>query len=326
MKKILFIVTTLLFFGLYLGYEPALEICKKENILSLCVLTTMIIKLPSWIGSFCGIFLSASLAFYFSQRKQKKDDFNKKCLYELEIANNTIILLTKCLGDLGTIKNSYFDIIHDNNKITRGLNYKYMIGRDYYYAVFNPVDLNYLADLNDVEPKSIRNPSYVYNVFDNYNVAIEIAKKRSDLAININDIILNIQFDKSHNPHLFPSFNEIKDHVKFGDLINFLVITEHQIDMIDKSIFELKDLLERLPKVMNQYFLSLKNDDPLFNQKIKYLFTYDYAHDSVKNNNYNSNLFTPINKLDVNRELNYLIYNNPYFYKNWEPEGWISYQ
>ncbi len=41
-----------------------------------------------------------------------------------------------------------------------------MIGRDYYfYAVFNLVDLNYLADLNDVRTKNQLETHHMYIMF-----------------------------------------------------------------------------------------------------------------------------------------------------------------
>lgn len=297
MKFVIVIVVALLLLGLFVSYEPALIYCGVDH-LSFCVLSDMIIKLPSWIGSFCGVFVSATLAYRYAMRKQKFDDTNKNYHQQVDAANKTIMMLTMCFNHLATIKSTYQNKVAGKENITRSLKIQHVVGLRYHYVDFDPTTLYFLMGVGEVDPVSPKNSNYIFNVFQRYNHALGLAERRNAMANEFSEILVADDLDNTNGRTVSLELGFIKNKVGINKFINYLVITEHQINLIDNSIEEISNLMYELAIVCNQYFSDIASNNPGFSYKIA---SFDPSIES------NADIFQPVNKLDIDSQLARLI-------------------
>lgn len=315
MKFIILVVVILLTIGFAVTYQPSMTVCDTKT-LSFCVLGQMILKMPSWIGSFCGVFVSATLAFQYSLRKQKLDDEYKKNKEDLDNANKTITLLSKCFGDLGNVKFGYCDKLRGNQNITRGLMHSYMLRSKFTSVNFDPTTLYFLMSNGSVQEKSPKNPIYIYNLFQRFNTVMSTVEIRNNLALEVNECLSKVDANKMNGTIANLELHYFAENIGLNKLINFLIVTERQIEEVDNLIEEISLLMYELPIIFDSYFKGLALNDKSFTYKVTSLDPYIESNKSI---------LTPMNRIDIDFEVSRLISIHRTEKSDWRPENWVTY-
>lgn len=314
MKLVLSVVLFLLSVGLMVTYQPAMAECGSKE-LSFCVAREMVLKMPSWIGSFCGVFVSATLAYQYSIRKQKLDDENKRNREDLLNANKTITLLSRCFGDVGKVKMFYCGKLKGMPTLDRGLLYSYMLRPKFNPVKFDPTSIYFLMTNGSVPERSPKNPNYIYNVFERFNTIMATVEVRNDLALEIHEFLSGVDANNMDGTTVTLDFDYLIDKIGFHKFTNFLVVTETQIQEIDKLIEELSMLMYELPFIFDKYFKALSNGDNEFGYR---LASFD------PNTEANRSVLEPMNQIDITSGVNLLRTRLLQSRKDWRPDSWIT--
>ncbi|WP_282250007.1 hypothetical protein [Vibrio campbellii] len=311
----MFVVVILLTTGLAVTYPSSMTGCDTQT-LSFCVVSQMILTMPSWIGSFCGVLISATLAFQYSLRKQKLDDNYKKNREDLDNANKAITLLSRCFGDLGNVKLGYCDKFRGDQSLTRGLMYPYMLRSKFTSISFDPTTLYFLMSVSPVSEQSPKNPNYIYNLIQRFNTIMSMIESRNSLALEMNECLLKVDVNKMNGTKASLELDYFVENFGLNKLINFLIVTEKQINEVDDLISEIALLMYELPIIFDNYFKGLALDDKNFTYRIASFDPYIESNKSV---------LTPIKKVDIDFEVSKLLSIHRTERLNWRPKYWVTY-
>ncbi|MGX1924975.1 hypothetical protein ACUALS_17720 [Vibrio sp. NH-7] len=315
MKSIFFVVASLLSLGFFVTYQPALSSCNTDSF-SFCVLSYSILKMPSWIGSFCGVFVSATLAYRYSLRKQALDDQNKRNREDLENATKAIVLLSKCFGDLGSIKFGYCSRLRGRTEFTRGMMYPYMIRQSVKPINFDPTTLHFLMKQGTTPERSPKNPNHIYNIIEKYNTIISIFETRNEMALKVNECLTKADVNAMSGSIASVHIQFLEEEFGFNNFVNFLVVTEQQIREIDILIEELSLLMYELPIILDDHFKKVASDNKDFVYRLP---SFDPFTD------FNKPILEPMNLLNIEHEVNQMVKKRQNSRLDWRPVGWIVY-
>ena len=315
MYHVFLVVSSLLAIGLIVTYKPALAECKVDAI-DFCVLSEMVLEMPSWIGSFCGVFVSATLAYSYNLKKQRSDDNKKKWTEEVANANKAIMLLSKCYGDLGTIKTAFANHTQGIADIKRAMSCPHLVGRRYEPVDFDPTTIYFLLRQGNVEARSPRNPNYIFNTIERYNTVIALFNKRNEMALEISEKYQKVSVNDMNGYNVHLNLDFIKNEIGLSNFINHLTVTEMLFQQLDVVIKDIGLLSHELPQIFNHYFTKSELREKSFEHEIA---SFDPFHEP------NDLINEPFSTLDIDTEVSKLIslmkLKKRY---DWSCEGWYE--
>lgn len=308
------VIFTLFAVGFAVTYKPALSMCEIDYV-NFCVFSEMVLSMPSWIGSFCGVFVSATLAYRYNLKKQRTDDLKKRWSEEIVSANKTIMLLSRCYGDLGSIKSAYIHHIKGTSGITRGMACPHLVGRKYSTVDFDPTVIYFLLNKGMAEPRSPRNPNYIFNTIERYNATVAMFNTRNQLALELSDKYQNASLNQMNGHSVRLDFGFIQNEIGVSNFLNYLTVTEMLLQQLDKALSDLALLLHELPHIFDEYFKNIKSQEKSFEYQVA-------TFDPFKNPS--EDLTQEFDVLDVDVEIDRLTTDMRLeSRKHWYPDGWL---
>ena len=269
-NRILFLILCpllVLLLGLWIS-EPSAQIkClspDKINIPS-CLFREKIIGIPTWIGSFCGLFISASLAYYFSSEKQKKDDKQKKIDENYKNALNIILKLKSFHADLWGVKTNYYNCLSENPNILKYIEVKSIIHNLTNNHKIEPAHLYFIFDNKRELLCSPTDPTYINNIISQYNKSITILIERNESSKQVMEILKK----ENYSNYNIDYFNLIES-MGFNNFVHYLYLTDNLIIEIDKAMSQIYTSLFELIPIVNNYFKKEKSEYTIPE------FNYDY--------------------------------------------------
>lgn len=252
-----FVISLMIFLGFFLVYEKSIVACKQSNV-DFCFAKEMLIAFPSGIGSFCGIFISALLAYQLSMMKSKRDELVTESNKNAKEACKLLLQTRQCLSNLSAIKHEYYELLEDDTSILRGMKFPYVVNNN--FSLIEPDAANFIfllrkINLGDNVEKDI--VSKIQNAFCKYNDAVGLFKDRNDLARNVHRIAIECQREGCSNMPFGVAALNIRDFSKkygVNELLNYISITESLISLVDEAISEIVNISFDVPVLANEYF------------------------------------------------------------------------
>ena len=275
------VIAAMISLGFFLVYEQSIVACNQRNI-DFCVVREMLMTFPSGIGSFCGIFISALLAYQLSMMKSKRDDLANESNKNAKEACKLLLQTRQCLSNLSAIKHEYYELLGNDTSILRGMKFPYVVNNNFSLIEPNTADFIFLLKKSKLGDNiNVDIISKIQNAFFKYNDAVGLFKDRNALAKDVHRIVIECQREGcTYIPFGVAKLNIRDFSKKYGinELLNYISITESLICLVDEAISEIVKVSFDVPMLANEYFsengceiiipiIQYQNDDSvIFNE------------------------------------------------------------
>lgn len=254
---IMCVVISILFLGVILVYEQSLVLCKTDSI-NFCAIKNILVSFPAGIGSFCGIFISAFLAYHFSIMKSKSDDLKKDNNQKVVDACQLVAQARRCLSNLSSIKHEYYEQIKDKDEIVRGLLFPYTINDGHNFVEPDAFNFIFLLDLK-IPNNHGDIVSRIQDAFCKYNDAIVLFKKRNEIARDVHSVLNKCQ-NGNYQDRYFGcetiNLREFSKQYGVNEFLNYLLLTERFFILVDDAISAMVSISIDVPILVNEYLLA----------------------------------------------------------------------